>query len=387
MASPIFNGRMLNSIRLFRGMTISDLAEKAEVTKQAVSLYENDSTTPSLEKVMLMAAALNVPRSFFYSSQSLPLSKTTYFRSLVSCSKKERTSCIKTIEYISVLYDYLSQHVDFPQVNIPDIDASSYNGDDKFEDFADELRQKWNIEDGPISNLLFHVEFNGIIVSSLELDSEKIDAFSQLVYSDYSGKRYIIALGKNKGSAFRRQFDLAHELGHIILHEWSSDIEELSKDEFRQRENEANSFASALLLPRNEFMNDLSRPTDLGHYIDLKRKWHVSIAAMIRRAYQLNAITMNQYQYLMRLMSRKGWRTKEPYDDIYSLPKPSLLNDAVDLLLKDPDYSVSDILQGLEDYGFPLFASDIENLLGLEKNTLNPITPTLESSKILKLRR
>lgn len=385
METPVFNGKKLNSIRLYRGMTISELAEKADVTKQTVSLYENDGTAPSLEKVFLLAAALNVPRSFFYSELDVPSSKTTYFRSLVSCSKKERTACVKTIEYTSALYDYLSQYIDFPQLNIPKDGLDLQKANHDFDKIAEGIRKFWGIETGPIKNLLYYVELNGIIVTSLELDTDKVDAFSQFVYSN-EHNHYIIALGKNKGSAFRRQFDIAHELGHILLHEWSSDIEELPKDEFRQREEEANEFASALLLPRDEFIKDLRNPTDLAQYIDLKRKWNVSAAAMIRRAYQLGAITINQYQYMMKVMSAKGWRTKEPYDDVYALSKPTLLSDAVNLLLQDPDFSVSKFIQDLENYGFPLFSTDIEKLLDLKEGTLDPSRDQPETGRIIKLK-
>jgi Zn-dependent peptidase ImmA (M78 family) len=42
-------------------------------------------------------------------------------------------------------------------------------------------------------------------------------------------------------------------LGHILLHEWSEDIETLSKDEFKERESQAHAFASAFLLPKEAF--------------------------------------------------------------------------------------------------------------------------------------
>ena len=39
--------------------------------------------------------------------------------------------------------------------------------------------------------------------------------------------------------------------------------------------------------------------------------------AMIYRVHQLKAITDNQYQYMMRQVSKKGWRTNEPGDMPY----------------------------------------------------------------------
>ena len=67
---------------------------------------------------------------------------------------------------------------------------------------------------------------------------------------------YLIAYSNNKTSAARIHFDIAHELGHICLHEWSEDIEELSKEEFKRREREANDFAAAFLLPEETFRKD-----------------------------------------------------------------------------------------------------------------------------------
>ena len=44
---------------------------------------------------------------------------------------------------------------------------------------------------------------------------------------------YLIALPSNKESASRINFDIAHELGHILLHEWSEDEEVLTREEFK----------------------------------------------------------------------------------------------------------------------------------------------------------
>ena len=138
-------------------------------------------------------------------------------------------------------------------------------------------------------------------------------------------EQFFVILGEDKESAVRRQFSAAHELGHILLHNESLDIEQISRQEFREMESEANEFASAFLLPAKSFMNDLIYPNNLDFYIELKKKWKVSISAMIIRAYKLKAITYNQYQYLMRQISQKGWRTKEPLDDVIQPSRPTIL--------------------------------------------------------------
>ena len=75
-------------------------------------------------------------------------------------------------------------------------------------------------------------------------------------------------MGADKKSFFRRQFNCAHELGHIILHERYSDLNEIDREEFRERENEANAFAAALLLPATAFGADAAiYPNRLSHYV------------------------------------------------------------------------------------------------------------------------
>lgn len=84
---------------------------------------------------------------------------------------------------------------------------------------------------------------------------------------------YIIALSSNKESAARINFDIAHELGHIMLHEWSEDEEVLSREEFKAKEKEANEFAAAFLLPEASFVPEVSLdPQKLDFYVQLKRR-------------------------------------------------------------------------------------------------------------------
>ena len=82
---------------------------------------------------------------------------------------------------------------------------------------------------------------------------------------------------------------------------------------------------------------------------------------MIIRAFKLNAITHNQYQYLMKQLSKKGWRVKEPLDDLIVTPKSVLLKKSIDMLI------ANDIMN---NYGLALNTDDIEMLLSLDKGKL-----------------
>ena len=70
-------------------------------------------------------------------------------------------------------------------------------------------------------------------------------------------------------NGFRQQFNAAHELGHILT-DGIFDIEDMSKLEYRDMENAMNSFAGALLNPKNIYLKDLrsKNKTDFNFYIN-----------------------------------------------------------------------------------------------------------------------
>lgn len=111
-------------------------------------------------------------------------------------------------------------------------------------------------------------------------------------------------------------------------------------------------------------MKDLILPNNLDFYIELKKKWKVSISAMIVRAYQLKAINYNQYQYLMRQISKKGWRTKEPLDDVIQVTKPTVLRKAVDVIKSNGVLTGDQFMQQLSKNNVSMNKDEVEILLG-----------------------
>ena len=379
-SSQKINGEHLKTARLFRGLSLSDLSEKTGITKQALSLYENSTIKPEINKLFQIANALNFPIDYFMCVDSFHVrTESTYFRSLLSTSKISRTAQSIRIEFIAKLYETLIEYIDFPDRNFPNItfkDKKSYNKNEDDEcqeakeigDIADQCRRYWHLGTEPIANLQKLIESNGIIVTSLDTRDNDIDAFSQRTIIN-NNSVYIIVLNSSKNYV-RARFDLAHELGHILLHPWSENIEELSKQEFKNREAQANKFAGAFLLPRESFGNDISHyPTKLDFYVHLKDKWNVSIQAMIYRAHQLEIITTSQYQYLMRQVSKRGWRTKEPNDKPYKMDE-TLLQEAIELLFSEGGMTPAALMFALRKKGLILRHEDIEDLLALERDSL-----------------
>lgn len=375
-----FNGERLKNARLYRGKTLTDVSKDTGISKQSLSLYENNKNMPELANVMKLLQVLDFPYDFFFQESSFQVkTESTYFRALLSATKKERTAQSVKLEYLAQIYLVLFEYIDFPRLNLPKIDFQGGNISYEYEDaneveqleaIAMEVREYWGLGTTPISDLRFILEANGIIVTGFDSNAEKIDAFSQRTIVN-NEDIFFIAISKTGQTVARARFDMAHELAHILLHPWSEDLELVPKEEFKARERQANILASTFLLPRDGFIQDVSHyPTNLEYYKHLKEKWNVSIQAMIYRAHQLEILTSNQYQYLMRQISKNGWRGGEPGDVPYVL-KDNLLRSAVDMLIKNNVLNGAEIVEELNNYGIAMHAGEIEELLCLKAGTLS----------------
>ena len=340
-----FRGEQLKNARQLRGFTITALAELTDISKQSISLYENGENKPEYPRTVALANALRVPTVFFF-SEDVCQTKTpaTYFRSLASASKLTRTSQILKLEYVAKMYEALLEYIDFPSLNLPPIEYSGmYDLNDidsldamcrELEAVAIQVREYWGLGDGPIEDLQYILESHGIIVTGFDTIEDDIDAFSQRTILK-NNEVCFIAVDQGRKPEGRIRFDMAHELAHLLIHPWSEEIDSLTKEEFKLRETEANVFASAFLLPRSTFGNEVGNyPTDLEYYLWLRKKWKTSIQAMMYRARQLGCITGNQFQYMMRQVSKRGWRKEEPGDSPYMLGE-NIFQGAIDLLLNE----------------------------------------------------
>lgn len=389
-----FNGKRLREALQFRARRLSDLAEEIGISKQSLSLYASEENIPPYENVLKISFALGFPPEFFMSEDyCTTATSNTYFRSQVSARKLDQNAQKIKMEYATKVYKVLLNHVELPALNLPDVDfkmpeklveSDSEEVLSQIESIASMLRRYWEVGFGPVDNLQLLLESNGIIVTGFKDVDEKIDAFSQRISTKEHGTVFMIALAIGDKPKCRLNFDMAHELGHILLHNWDDSNETLSKDEFNALEKQANMFASAFLMPRESFGRDVvPYSTKVEYYRSLKKKWGVSMQAMMYRARQLGIISANQFQYMMRIVSAKGWRTSEPGD------VPGRLNDtifqaALDVLIEGNILSVRKLMDELYEYGVCLSTRDLEDIMDLKSGTLhlNPETVQLVKPKL-----
>ncbi|MCC3668053.1 MULTISPECIES: helix-turn-helix domain-containing protein [Terrisporobacter] len=358
-------GYRIKEARIARGYTTDEVAKIIGVTKQSISKYENNKAKICLENLIKLSKELDFPIEFFIKKKEnyreSNYENPIFFRSMRSTTKKIKYSLEQNILFIEEIYNYFCKYIDFPKFNICKNLNDGYKigcSNEHIEKVALTLREYWGLGYGPIANMTKVLERNGIIITRFDIKTHKVDAFSNITCSGTP----VIVLSNDKESAVRSRMDLAHELGHIILHS------QLSKKEIEENyntiEDEAKKFAGAFLLPDKEFSNDIYS-INIDNFVYLKRKWKVSIAGMIVRSNQLNLITDDQQTYLFKRISAKKWRIQEPLDDIIEIEKPSILREAIELLLDNHVISANDLVKGLA-----FSTKEIEKLCFLEDDYL-----------------
>ena len=255
--------------------------------------------------------------------------KEGFFRSLRSTSATDRRSHLAQASLLHEFCMALEEFVRLPDLRLPrfELGAKSH----EIEDAARRVRADWGVPPGPVDNVVRELERNGVVVVRQRGFKREVDAFS-VRYA----RRPVVILGSNKGVAARSRFDAAHELAHLVLHD---DDDAGTK----QAEREAHEFAAAFLMPAEDIRHELPSAVDWTELMNLKVKWRVSMAALLRRARTLDVLTQHQYVNAMKAMSARGWRTEEPGDiHVGALEAPVLISRAL-VALTQAGYSIEDV--------------------------------------------
>ena len=368
----------IKQARVSRGLSMVELSELVSVSKQAISQYEMGKNAPSKAILNSIAMVLRYPISFFY--KPVPVnenaSSAVFFRSRKTARVKALSAAREKIEIFREINDYLEQYVDFPILNLPKITYEDEGinpiDNEQIEQYALILREYWGLGKGPIDNLISIVQKNGIMVSKMQLRLNKLDAFS--VWFD---NKPFIFLSSDKDTNVRIRFDIAHELGHLLMHADYYSEEDLKNSAIHEKlENESDRFAGAFLLPKESFSKDVFS-TSIDHFIQMKAKWMVSIGCMIYRCDTLGILSSNQIKYLKDQMTTRVYWRREPLDREMPVEKPFAHKQAILLLLENGIITSGQLV---EETGCS--AEEIEQYCYLDKGTLT----TKSDSKIIALK-
>ena len=297
----------LEMARAIRHMTATDLAAAAGTTAPWVSQAENTKKTPSPELIREFARVLNFPVDFFYRPvKSMPPTDAFHFRATSRLAKKDEATARSLSTLAIELSDWIEATYWAPEPLVPELqDLVDSDVALPPEQAAEALRGAWGLGVAPIKNLLQLLESKGVKIYSAGGPLQAIDAFSFR-----HGATPLIFLNIHK-SAERLRFDLAHELGHLVMHGGSLYVEP-----GKEKEQAANDFASAFLMPRADVLGSIRGNLMLEDVLVLKRRWRVSAMALNLRAHRLGVISEWTYGTLARQLSMAGFRRGEPGSDL-----------------------------------------------------------------------
>lgn len=366
LGTPGFVGERLRAAREARGMTAVSLSDIIGVTPAAVSQYEKGHQSPAPDVMQRVCSALNLPHEHFLRTQPAR-AKTVFYRSFSRATVAARRRAQRRYEWLREIVQYIKRIVKFPNVEFPEFkipDDPSRLDNTIVEQLANATRRHWGLGDGTISNVSWLLENNGAIVVRHHLDSRHLDAFSEW---DQEDSRPYIVLGDDKASAVRSRYDVAHELGHMVLHR-KIDFEMLqNKEHFQVIESQADRFAAAFLLPAVTFLREVGA-VSLERLRLLKSRWKVSIGMMIKRAVNLGLISAADERRLWIDYARRGWKRREPLDDTIPVEEPRFLQLCLKTIFEKNSAGTYNLLRNI---GLDLH--DIESLVGLVPGTLNVV--------------
>ncbi|MBO1003891.1 spr1629 family repressor/antitoxin [Pseudogracilibacillus auburnensis] len=343
----MFIGENLTNLRIMHGYSRKQLSDIIGVTEQAVWQYENNYTSPKMQIVNHLKSIFQVKSKYFYNKDvldryvktgNIPVMNIAYRSKVMKIISKTQSEA-KHIEFLDSFVNYVTTNVVYPTQKIIHlrnevIDYVNTAGEDRetqIKKVAKLARHKLGFDHDSNDDLMFLIEKSGVFIFEKAIE-EDIDAYSLWTKQD----RSFIILGNLKRSAVRRNFDIAHELGHLLLH-YRVEFTSLDRKEYKALENEANQFAGAFLLPEEPFLTDMRsivRKTNPEAYIDLKKKWKTSLQVLGYRAANLRLLDAKNHRNFYAALHRKGYLKREPLDETIHIQKPEKVKSIFDLVAK-----------------------------------------------------
>ena len=300
--------RRLRVARLMCGLSQAELVAKMKelaedfpalyksVSTTAVERYENAVMFPENSSILVtLAEALNTNVDNLTRQFTIRIDKDFSFRKKSKLGKK-RIDVVKM-----KVQQCIEKYVEIENItgDEPKFDAFFNNiVVKKAEDarlVANELRKKWNLGDGPISQPMVMLEEHGVKVIEVEEDPELFDGTSTIV----EGLPVVVLNkcesfspeSKHTFSPERRNLTLFHELGHQIMN-IPDDVSD------KEKENLCNVFANEMLIPSKTFLNIFGNKRQAITIVELKDvqlNYGISARALMMKAHQLGVINKSRY--------------------------------------------------------------------------------------------
>ena len=298
------NPEMLTLARKSRRKTQGQLANEAGITQATVSKYEAGLQQIDEELLPRIANALDYPPRFFMQATSIKgPGVSEYFhrkRARMSVALLHQVYALAEVRRLEIAKLLQSWDSECPAVPLFPVE--------EFEDdppkIARTVRAVWQVPLGPIFNLTRTLEQNGCIIVAHDFGTRSIDGFSYRSTGMPPIFHVNTALPPD-----RWRWTLAHELGHLVMHNGLGESDLSPKE----AEQQADTFAGEFLAPEHELKPSLWN-LDFQRLAGLKRQWKISMQAIVMQAFRMGAINAQQRQSMFIRLSKAGYRQREPED-------------------------------------------------------------------------
>lgn len=319
---------LLETARLLRQKTQKEVATDTGISQASLSKAEHGLQSLPEESMQRLSNYYDFPISFFLRNEEPSPIGHLYYRRKITVSDKIINSFTSKVKVFKSIIDDIMTSVDLPTYTL-----SNYipNEELSASEIARKIRYELKVFRGPIPNLATLLENNGIIIIRFDFGTEKIDGLSSITPND----RKLMFIN-DKMPNDRIRYSMAHELGHIVMHLENPPVDS------ETAEREADEFASEFLMPEMEIKPLLERINTKDLPL-LKSKWKVSMHAIVRRAYHLEAINYQQYRHFQIWFSKQGYTKREPLNLVPE--NPTIIEETISLFRNELGYTDQDLMQ------------------------------------------
>jgi Zn-dependent peptidase ImmA (M78 family) len=297
-------GDRLRQKRIINGMSLQDVANELsnrgrKLSRAILSKYELNQSTPNALVLRDLAAIFGVKTDYFFSESDVSINWQA-FRKKASVTQvtQERIKFLAGQKVEQLLQVESVCGIEAESSDIPVF--RKLNTLDEAETIAEELRNRWKLDDLPIKSLSELLESKGIVLVPLPSEIAGMDG----LVGSLAGNRKIIVYDMGK-SVDRIRLTIAHELGHLVG----------GNDDYKLNEKLANRFAGAFLAPAKMLYQDMGRSRtsfSIPELCLLKEKYGMSIQALTYRAKDLGILTETAFKSMFISFRSKGISTVEP---------------------------------------------------------------------------
>jgi Zn-dependent peptidase ImmA (M78 family)/transcriptional regulator with XRE-family HTH domain len=313
LGERIIKGAQLRKARELLQLAPEQVASEFNITLQNILNWEEDRSQPSLKQLEKLAELYGRGIDYFL-KETPPPPKKIEFRGKPGQSLKDLPQQAKAV---LARFDELCRNaleVEGLLNKKRKVALTQFDESVPPKVVAESLRKKFGVDDKPLPNLRERLENEGVRIFELLVPDDAFSGFS-FWHSEY-GPCILLNAGELKG---RRNFTLAHELGHLLYgHESALCYVPLKLSEVRgDIEFKTTQFAVELLLPETGVRDDFRRrglpitpsETELGQ---MAGKWGVSIQALGYRLENLDLIARGHTDTLFELKPKFFRRPRTP---------------------------------------------------------------------------